>query len=168
MVDVPGKDVFIHQVEHLPEAEAKRVSPIFLEQGGATYLGPSVFDYTNSNPLAVVLVEQTTGDAYTATASIGGWTAAGNALYTAITVTASSRLLLATNLDRMGWSISIHRGPSTIAGYIGWDSSITVSNGARELRPGESLDQHGVGVFTGAVYGITSTLATIMASEYYN
>lgn len=47
-------------------AKAFRQVPVFLNDSGSDYMNPTAFDYTNSTPLAVVLVEPTTGDPYTA------------------------------------------------------------------------------------------------------
>lgn len=158
--------------EHDHAALAKRIIGAWLNDAGTNYVGATAYQFTANNALAVVLVDPTngSGDPYKAGTGggAGGVSAAISALYTAVPVNTTADQLLARRSGRTGFVIDYQRGES-ISVFVGYDSSVTGSNGGRELESGESWDMSGSGVYEGPLYAATTTgTITLMVHEFWS
>ena len=110
-------------------------------------------DFSNSNPLAVVLVNST-GDAYNA----GFNPQASNASYGVKNITTSATLVLAANLKRKNALVqNVERQQIG----LGFNTNLTVQNAGAYLAPISSSSSGDGGLFTtdytGAIYCITAS-----------
>lgn len=87
----------ISAIEHDVLSQAKRSLILGLNDAGNAFIGPTVFDYVSSNPLAVVLVD-TNGDPYVASGG-GGGPAANVSAYISGTISLPVYVFTSTTLN---------------------------------------------------------------------
>lgn len=118
-----------------------------IEDGADPSIKATVQDYTNSNPLAVVLTN-TSGTAYTAS----GTASAGTSTLSNVSDSASSVTVLSANAARLGFML--YNDSSAVA-YVKLGTTASATSFTQKLIPQETWTSGDIGtIYTGRIDAI--------------
>lgn len=138
----------LDQDEHVEAASAKRTVVVGLDDSGANWISPTVFDYVTTDPLAVKEVDKSG-----AAISTRGEASTLNTFAT-VTLTTSATLLVAANTSRKQVIFARHSDAGAAKAVIGPDNTVTDSLGIEIPTAGANYFSFGDGMWNGAWYGI--------------